>query len=266
MLKPDLDWLVPEGLPANVGGLMATRAGGYSVGSFAGLNLRPVELPPMPGQDADDATALQRNGERFTASLEGATPVWLNQVHGTQVQLLDGLLPGAGAASGRAGELPVADASITTQRGVACTVLVADCLPVLFATADGAGVGAAHAGWRGLAHGVLEATLARLCEATGQAPAQVHAWLGACIGPTQFEVGEDVRAAFGPACEAFFKPGQVPGKWMADLPGLARWRLQQAGVVLISGGQWCTVSAPERFFSYRRDRQTGRHAAAIWRR
>jgi YfiH family protein len=149
-------------------------------------------------------------------------------------------------------------------------VLVADCLPVLLAVTDEAGqalgVGAAHAGWRGLAGGVLEATLAALCEATGSVPARAHAWLGACIGPERFEVGEDVRQAFEGAPATCFRPTGAVGKWWADLPALAQWRLQCAGVTHQSGGMWCTASQPSRFFSFRRDRITGRHAAAVWLR
>ena len=258
------DWLRPDSLPANVGAVMGTRAGGVSQGPFAGLNLRPPELPAA--EPVDEPAAAWANRQHFAQALEGAHAVYLHQVHGTEVVRLG---PQHRAASASAVQtLPVADASITTEQGVACTVLVADCLPVLFAVADGSGVGAAHAGWRGLAAGVLEATLAALYEARQAAPAQVHAWLGACIGPQRFEVGEEVRQAFlqagGPG--TCFVPTGVPGKWWANLPGLAHHRLRQAGVQHISGGLWCTASEPSRFFSFRRDRITGRHAAAIWRR
>ena len=134
------------------------------------------------------------------------------------------------------------------------------------ATADGRAVGAAHAGWRGLAGGVLEATLAALQAASGQPGAQVQAWLGACIGPQRFEVGSDVREAFAQAPADYFRPAGAVGKWWADLPGLARWRLARAGVHQVAGGHWCTHSDASRFFSYRRDHVTGRLAAAIWRR
>lgn len=263
LIGPDPDWLLPQGLPASVGAVMNTRAAGVSLGAFAGLNLRPPELP---GLDVDVPEAVEANRRRFAQALEGAQLVFLNQVHGVDVVRLTaehGLACAAGCQP-----LPVADASYTTEPGLACTVLVADCLPVLFATADGQGVAAAHAGWRGLAAGVLEATLRALCKATGAAPAQVHAWLGACIGPQRFEVGDEVRAAFvangGPG--TCFVPTGTPGKWWANLPDLARHRLMRAGVQHLSGGQWCTASDPSRFFSFRRDRVTGRHAAAIWRR
>jgi len=126
------------------------------------------------------------------------------------------------------------------------------------------GVAAAHAGWRGLAGGVLEATLCALCDATGCAASEVVAWLGPCIGPRSFEVGDDVRLAFGSHDPSRFK-AHAPGKWLADLPALARDRLAAAGMVSISGGGWCTVEDASRFFSFRRDRLTGRMAAVIWR-
>ena len=159
-----------------------------------------------------------------------------------------------------------ADASVTDQPGIACTVMAADCLPVLFAAPGARAVGAAHAGWRGLAGGVLEATVRAVCALGHCQPPELRAWLGACIGPTAFEVGPDVFAAFAapvPGSAARFA-AQREGKWLADLPGLARDRLRAAGLVDISGGHWCTVSEASRFFSYRRDRVTGRMAAAVW--
>lgn len=260
MPVPDPDWLRPgAGWPTDVGAVMSTRAGGVSQGAFAGLNLRPPELP---GPDLDVPEAVHTNRVRFAAALEGAQPVYLAQVHGVEVVRLRHATLSA--------LLPVADASITTEPGLACTVLVADCLPVLFAVTDDAGralgVGAAHAGWRGLAGGVLEATLAALCDATGSTPARTHAWLGACIGPERFEVGDDVRQACGQAPATCFRATGAPGQWWADLPALARWRLQCAGVTHLSGGLWCTASQASRFFSFRRDRVTGRHAAAVWLR
>ena len=250
------DWLVAEGLAAGVGGLMATRAGGVSVGPFGSMNLRP---PGLRGDACDEPVAVMENQRRFADALGGAQPVYLDQVHGSRVVRLGG----AGGLTPQSG-FERADASITTERGLACTVLVADCLPVLFSCADGSGVGAAHAGWRGLAGGVLENTVEALCTATQSQPGAVQAWLGACIGPTAFEVGEDVRDAFGAAAAGYFRPGPAPGKWWADLVGLARFRLRQAGVEQISGGRWCTYSDASRFFSFRRDRVTGRHAAAVW--
>lgn len=249
------DWLVAEGLPPEVAGLMASRHGGVSAAPYASMNLRP---PGLRGDALDQPVAVLENQRRFAAQLQGAVPVYLDQVHGTRVVRLRSAVAGAQT------HFEPADASITTEPGVACTVLVADCLPVLFAAPGGRGVGAAHAGWRGLAGGVLEACLASLCEAAHCHPAEVSAWLGACIGPTRFEVGGEVREAFGAAALGCFSPGPAAGKWLADLPALARLRLSEAGVGRASGGAWCTASDPSRFFSYRRDRVTGRHAAAVW--
>jgi YfiH family protein len=249
------NWLRATGLPPEVGGLMSTRLGGVSLPPFDSLNLRP---PGLPGDAVDEPGAVLENQRRFTAALQGAQPVFLDQVHGTVVVRLTR----ADLAAGR-GHL-VADAAITTEPGVACTVLVADCLPVLFAAPGGTAVGAAHAGWRGLAGGVLEATVAAVCCAAGCEPGALSAWMGACIGPTRFEVGAEVREAFGPARAQHFKPTGTPGKWWADLPGLARARLQAAGVHQVAGGQWCTHSDASRFFSFRRERVTGRLAAAVW--
>ncbi len=256
------DWSAPAG----VGAAMSTRQGGVSVAPFDSLNLRP---PGLRGDALDQADAVLENQRRFAQAL-GATPFYLNQVHGAAVVRLDG----------HQGELPVADASVTTELGLACTVLVADCLPVLFCSADGRAVGAAHAGWRGLAAGVLENCLQQVCELGGCAPADVHVWLGACIGPTAFEVGADVLQAFGaraepgldtPAADGgrsrFVYRARADGSpaWRADLAQLARDRLHAAGVQHLSGGQWCTVSDSARFFSFRRDVRTGRLAAAVWR-
>lgn len=263
-LLPDairLDWAAPAGVRA----LMSTRAGGVSEAPFDSLNLRP---PGLPGTAVDDPAAVHENQRRFAAAL-GAQPVWLDQVHGADVLRLspEHLRPGA--------PLVRADASICTERGIACTVLVADCLPVLLCSRDGGAVGAAHAGWRGLAGGVLDHTVAALCEAAGCDPADVLAWLGPCIGPAAFEVGADVLQAFGadpralsPADAALLRFSPRPDgseRWRADLAGLARRRLAALGVVAVSGGRWCTVDAPARFFSFRRAPVSGRMAAAIAR-
>lgn len=259
LLHPE--WPAPEG----VGAAFSTRQGGVSAAPFDSLNLRP---PGLRGDAVDAPEAVHENQRRFAAAL-GARPVYLDQVHGAAVVRLRG--------DESSDLLAQADASITTAAGVACTVLVADCLPVLLCTADGRGVGAAHAGWRGLAGGVVEATAAALCEATGAAPQDLLAWLGPCIGPRQFEVGQDVVEAFGgdPAAEpaadvpALFRPRRRADgerRWLADLPGLARRRLAAMGVERVSGGAWCTVEDGSRFFSFRRERITGRMAAAVWRR
>jgi hypothetical protein len=175
-----------------------------------------------------------------------ADPAWLTQVHGARVIDLD-------AGGGREG-----DAAFTRQQESVCAVQMADCLPVLFADEAGTTVAAAHAGWRGLAGGVLEATVAAM-----RIPAhQLLAWLGPAIGPRAYEVGEDVLAALR-GHEAAFTPAR-PGHWLLDLYAVARQRLSQAGVTRISGGGLCTYSEPERFFSYRRDRTSARMGAFIW--
>jgi len=261
------NWLIPDWKIPGVGALMTTRQGGVSTAPFDSLNLRDGI--------GDDPLSVERN-QAVLAEAIGATPVFINQVHGkdvVRVMRVDGM-PGAAIHTG--------DASFTTESGIACTVQVADCLPVLFAAPQGRAVGAAHAGWRGLALGVLEATLAAVCQAGQCAPADVKVWLGASIGPRRFEVGEDVLAAFT-ATSGVESTGHVdlkaarraaallgflplaPGKWLANLPHLAKSRLHAAGVLSVSGGAWCTVENPSRFFSFRRDRVTGRMVAAIWR-
>ncbi len=262
-----------SGFPAGVKALMSGRAGGVSVGAFASLNLRPACLTPHGAADADDPAAVQENQRRFAAAL-GVQPVWLRQVHGTALLRLDAAAAGAAALVEPAPDaptLPVADASLSTDPGLACAVLVADCLPVLFCSPDGRAVAAAHAGWRGLAGGVLEATLAALCEASGCDPREVWVWLGACIGPTAFEVGADVLLALGadpasadPALFAWSPRADGSPRWRAHLPRLATERLRRAGVRHIGGGHWCTFSDRSRFFSFRRDGvASGRMAAAI---
>jgi YfiH family protein len=247
------EWLRPDWRAPGVGALMTTRQGGFSIGPYANMNLRDGL--------GDDAAAVARNRAVFEQAIH-ARPVLLNQVHGVRVVRV-------GAADASPGA-PVheADASITTEPGIACTAQVADCLPVLYAAPHARGVGAAHAGWRGLAGGVVEATLNALCEAGACEPAEVQVWLGACIGPRRFEVGADVLQAFGVDASAavghaHFRP-HAPGKWIADLAGLARDRLRTAGVTAIHGGGWCTVEEASRFFSFRRDRITGRMVAAVW--
>jgi polyphenol oxidase len=245
------DWLVPDWNAQGVAAVMTTRRGGVSAPPFDSMNIRHGI--------GDDADAVRAN-QRLLADAIGVVPVYLEQVHGVRVARL--------TAADSVPWAPVheADAAITTEPGIACTAQVADCLPVLFA-APGA-VGAAHAGWRGLAGGVLEATVRGLCEAAACKPDQLQAWMGASIGPARFEVGADVLQTFGvdPAGDSPRFSRQPDGKWMADLPALARDRLRSAGVTAVSGGHWCTVSDPSRFFSFRRDRVTGRMVAAIWLR
>lgn len=229
--------------PARVRAAMSTRAGGVSQGAYATFNLAT--------HVGDDAAAVAENRRRLRASLAlPSEPAWLEQVHGDRVAVLPG------SASGPA------DAAVTFAPGPVCVVLVADCLPVFLASREGDRVGIAHAGWRGLAAGVVEATVAALdCD-----PGRLVAWLGPAIGPRAFEVGGEVRDAFlarDAGAAAAFAPGRE-GRFFADLPALARRRLAAAGVVAVTGGGLCTHSDPARFYSYRRDGATGRLAALAW--
>ncbi|MFM7026676.1 MAG: peptidoglycan editing factor PgeF [Limnohabitans sp.] len=246
-------------LPAGVGIWMSTRQGGHSLAPWDEFNL---------GDHVGDAPEHVRANRRLLANTLGAQPVFLRQVHGTQVVELTAQTP----------EGTEADACFTFTPGLACTIMVADCLPVLFWDVQGRWVAAAHAGWRGLAGqagtGVLESLWSVLL-ARGATPEATQVWLGPCIGPTAFEVGPEVRAAFGPdraEVAAAFRPASA-GRWWADLPALARWRLCQMGLAEPSGNDgssnWCTVSNAALFFSHRRDAarlgSSGRMAACIWR-
>ena len=249
-------WLVPgPALAAGVGAAMTTRHGGVSRAPWQTMNVGAAV--------GDDAAAVAANRALFARAI-GAAPVWLRQVHGSRVVRIGRADVADGAMS------PEADASVTTEPGVACAVQVADCLPLLFADRDGRAVAAAHAGWRGLAAGVAERTLRAVCDAASCEPAAVRVWLGACIGPHRFEISADVLNAFGAdpqggAAGRFVARGAAhPGKWLADLAGLARDRLTAAGVRDVRGGGWCTVSDASRFFSFRRDGVTGRMVAAVW--
>jgi YfiH family protein len=234
---------------------MSLRVGGVSGAPWNSLNLGLAV--------GDDAAAVAENRARWAQAL-GARPVWLRQVHGTHVLRLQGDTPSQP-------DTP-ADAAWTCVPGVACTVQVADCMPVLLALRDGSAVAAAHAGWRGLAGGVLEATLAALCDGMGAAPADVQAWLGPCIGPREFEVGADVLQAFGqipgredPARFVWRPRADGAPRWRAHLPRLAAARLAAAGVTAVTDAGACTVEDASSFFSFRRDGVTGRAGAAIWR-
>ena len=267
------DWLVPDWpAPSNVHALFTTRAGGVSVAPFDSLNL---------GDHVhDDPVAVATNRARLGQCL-GARPVFLQQVHGTAVATLDRHTPDG----------TVADACVTTRPGIACTVMVADCLPVLFTDTEGAVVAAAHAGWRGLVgagaggagQGVLETSWAELVatlqtlqprRTQEQIAANTLVWLGPCIGPEAFEVGQEVRAAFvawRPDAARCFEPLPAQGKYLANLPQLARLRLRAMGITQLFGNDgtpaWCTVTQASRFFSHRRDAvrlgSTGRMAACI---
>lgn len=250
------DWPAPPGVRAVFTGRGAAPNGGASRGPWAYLNLG--------AQVGDDAYAVAFNRIWLTSHID-ARPLFLDQVHGADVAVLDRDTPSGLQA----------DAAVTDETGIACTVRVADCLPVLLADAAGRRVAAAHCGWRGLAGGVLDNTLAAFAGLDGE----ILAWLGPCIGPQRFEVGSEVRAAFiahmagdEQGADACFAP--LPGgKFLADLPALARRQLAAAGVTRVFGNDgsaaWCTVQNESRYFSYRRDHKrlgaTGHMAACIWR-
>jgi YfiH family protein len=243
--------LVPEWpVPERVRSVFTLRGGGVSVGPYASLNV---------GSHVEDAPeAVAENRRRIATTFDLPTqPAWLTQVHGAQVVRLGAQLPAN----------LTADAAVTRDPGRVCVIQVADCLPVLFAARDGSVVGAAHAGWRGLAAGVLEATVA----AMGVPPGQLRAWIGPGIGAANFEVGAEVRESFvgaaGATCAAEVEAAFVPnarGRWQCDLVALTRQRLAACGLTAIHGGWWCTFSDAENFFSYRRDGRSGRMAALIW--
>lgn len=236
------DWIVPDWpAPARVKACVTTRAGGVSVAPFDSLNLGT--------HVGDDPVAVKKNRQRLLSQL-GCKPAWLQQVHGIDV------------VEAAPETLAEADASWTATPGIACTVMTADCLPALFCDRNGTRVAAAHAGWRGLAAGVLEATL----DALAVAPEDTLVWLGPAIGPQAFEVGAEVREAFvgqhAQAAQAFGE-SLNPGRYMADIYELARIRLAARGVAAVYGGGFCTYSDP-RFYSYRRAARTGRFASLIW--
>jgi YfiH family protein len=228
-----------------------------------------VSRPPYEslnlGDHVGDATEAVASNRAVFAEAIHSRPVFLRQVHG-----LDTVQLAADTPDGIE-----ADGCVATAPGVACTIMVADCLPVLFTAVNGRAVAAAHAGWRGLAgnggRDILASVWNRFCDfAELETPAQTLAWLGPCIGPDSFEVGPEVKAAFeaqDPAASILFRPHGT-GKWLADLPGLARLRLHGLGITRIHGNdgtrQWCTVANPSHFFSHRRDRVSGRFAAGIW--
>ena len=240
----EADWPAPP----NVIALTTTRAGGYSAGPYDSFNLA--------AHVGDAQQAVSANRESLARQLSLPGPVqWLSQVHGAEV-----------VRAGRDERCPVADASWSREPGVVCAVLTADCLPVLFCSRAGDAVAAAHAGWRGLLAGVLDNTVA----AMGVAPGQLLAWLGPAIGPGAFEVGAEVRSAYlagakDPAGTAacFVSNSGRPRHFFADLYSLARLRLQAVGVAAVYGGDFCTYSDASRFYSYRRDGETGRMASII---
>lgn len=248
------DWITPRWpAPASVRAVCTTRQGGRSAAPYDSLNLGD--------HVGDDALAVGANRALLAQALH-ARPVFLKQVHGHGVVTLDTHTP----------QGTEADACLTREQGVACTIMVADCLPVLYTDTRGSFVAAAHAGWRGLAGqggvGVLETLHATLAVPANE----ILVWLGPCIGPQAFEVGAEVKAAFeahDARAAACFRPAAAADKWLADLPALARQRLAALGITQVYGNDgssgWCTVANASRFFSHRRDRVSGRLAACIWR-
>ena len=249
------DWILPDWpAPANVRAVMTTRAGGVSRAPFDSFN---------PASHVGDDPASVAENRRILREGLPAEPLWLNQVHGTRV--FEVFLP----LLQRGEVTPEADASLTRQPGQVCAVLTADCLPVLFCDDAGSVVAAAHAGWRGLASGVLEETV----ESMGVEPGRILVWLGAAIGPDSFEVGPEVRETFvaqHPMAGIAFRPAlpgtldEAPRKWLADIYMLSRIRLAAIGVERVYGGGDCSLKDSRRFFSYRRDGRTGRMASLIW--
>ena len=274
------NWLLPDWpAPRNVHAVCTTRNGGYSKTPFDTMNLGD--------HVGDDPADVARNRSKLQQTIR-ASPIFLSQIHGVEVAPLSLATPHGTPA----------DACLTRQPGVACTIMVADCLPVLFTNVQGTVIAAAHAGWRGLAAGVLEASLKSMYQGnqplvpsrTAQIAIEMVAnepawklradtlvWLGPCIGAAAFEVGAEMLATFvahDPLAAQYFKPTSVPGKYRADLAGLARQRLVAAGVApsRIYGNDsspgWCTASNPAQFFSHRRDGValggSGRMAACIW--
>ena len=255
----EADWPAPPGVRA----LVTLRHGaGASAAPFDTFNLGNAR------SDAGDDPAIVAANRATLATCAGlpSAPHWLRQVHGTRVLRVDATLPPGDATAERArmAAEPEADAAVTSVPGAVLAILTADCLPVVLAARDGSEVGAAHAGWRGLAAGVLESMVASM----RAPPGTLVAWLGPAAGPRAYEVGAEVRDAFVAAdakADAAFVPTRR-GHWNVDLHGLARRRLQAAGLADadIHGGELCTISAPTRFFSHRRDGRSGRMATVAW--
>lgn len=250
---PHPQWIVPAWpAPPSVRALITTRAGGVSQGPFGDGDLGGMNV----GLASGDAIGNVNANRELLRRVLPAAPRWLHQVHGARVVRIDAEpVPGP------------ADAAVSLNFGYVCAVSVADCLPVLLADLEGRAVGIAHAGWRGLAAGIIQKTVAVMRSALGRVDTELLAHLGPAIGPQWFEVGEDVLVAMNetlPQADAAFT-GLGSGKYLCDLPALARQALSLVHVDKVTGGNDCTYSDPRRFFSYRRDGVTGRHAALVWR-
>lgn len=249
-----LAWLTPDWpAPPGVRAAFTLRTGGVSSPPWDSLNLGT--------HVGDDPAAVAENRRRLRAALAlPAEPLWLDQVHGATVH--EPSAPSQADPRSSDAPRPRADAVVVRAPGQVCAIQVADCLPVIFAARDGTAVAAAHAGWRGLAGGVLEATVRSL----GRPGRELLAWLGPAIGPAHFEVGDEVRAAFtahDPQAASAFA-ANARGRWQCDLYALARQRLARLGIDAVSGGGWCTCADATRFFSFRRDGRCGRMAALAW--
>lgn len=229
------EWLVPDWrLPANVHAVFTTRAGGFSEGPYAGLNL---------GLHVGDEPALVARNRQALVQMLPAEPAWLDQVHSNRCLSIGSAVPDDNKA----------DAAVTDQKNRVLAVMVADCLPILLSEANGQGVAVVHAGWKGLANGVIASTLKNL-------RGEWMAWLGPAIGPCHYEVGTEVRQAF----ESGMGFSERGDRWMMDLKRVARAQLEQAGVRRVTSAEECTFCLPDRYYSYRRDGVTGRMAGLIW--
>jgi YfiH family protein len=262
-----------SGVSGRVRSLVTTRNGGVSAAPFAGARAGEGGLN-LGLHTGDSLDAVRENRRRLLALAGMPAAAWLEQVHGAEIAEAGAVIDRCANAPATGADPVRADASVTGRANAVCVVMVADCLPVLFCDEAGRAVGAAHAGWRGLAAGIVEKTAGRVARLAGAEASALHAYLGPAIGPAAFEVGGDVLDAFVSAAAASqrdataaaFSPTQPKGKYLADIYALARLRLADAGIdgTRVHGGTHCTVTERERFYSYRRDRTTGRMAAMIW--
>lgn len=251
------DWVLPEGVGAlqTQSGTGCPPFGGFNLGDHVG----------------DHPDRVEQRRQQLAAAIH-ARPVWLRQVHGTAVQVIDRMTFPSSPTTAPPTPAPECDAALTREPGMACAIMTADCLPVLVADRQARVVGAAHAGWRGLAAGVIEQLIAAMTETPGVSPGDLTVWLGPSIGPTAFEVGPEVVEAFTAQAASnrrHFKPHPQPhsdaaGQYLADLPALAGDVLLRLGVTQVTTSGLCTVGQPDRFYSYRRHPVTGRMASLIW--